>query len=133
MRVLRENLLVQFSIVSFIIMAAIAVLLANILASKIRSDAVDNLVDEAVGASSGRLISVITPADLETPMVGERYDRFHAFVRRSIVSDRTARIKLWARDGKRFRIEQIRFKGGLELIILIAFRGVNLRAEKLQL
>jgi signal transduction histidine kinase/ActR/RegA family two-component response regulator len=99
MKVLHENLLVQFSIVSFIILAAIAVLLVNILASKIRSDAVDNLVEEAVGASSGRLLNAITPADLETPMMGDRYDRFHEFVQRSIVSDRTARIKLWAKDG----------------------------------
>ena len=32
-------------------------------------------------------------------MTGARYDKFHEFVHRSIVSDRTARIKLWAKNG----------------------------------
>ena len=33
------------------------------------------------------------------PQTGARYDLFHKFVQRSIVSDRTARIKLWAKNG----------------------------------
>ncbi len=32
-------------------------------------------------------------------MTGERYSKFHGFVQQSIVSERTARIKLWAKDG----------------------------------
>jgi hypothetical protein len=96
---IKENLLVQFSIASFIILAIIAVLLANVLADKIQAHAVEDLMDEAVGASSGRLLNAITPADLEAPMIGERYDRFHEFVQRAIVSDHTARVKLWAKDG----------------------------------
>jgi signal transduction histidine kinase len=96
---LRDNLLVQFSVVSFVVTAVIAVVLAIVLSNKIRSDAIDDLVNEAVGASQGRFLSAITPADLEVPMTGERYDRFHQFVKRSIVSERTARIKVWAKDG----------------------------------
>jgi signal transduction histidine kinase len=96
---IKENLLVQFSIARFIILAIIAVLLANFLADKIQAHAVEDLMDEAVGASSGRLLNAITPADLEARMIGERYDRFHEFVQRAIVSDRTARVKLWAKDG----------------------------------
>jgi signal transduction histidine kinase len=99
MRKLRENLLVQFSVISFAVMAVIAVVLAIVLSNKIRSDAIDEQVNEAVGASRGRLLSVITPADLEVPMTGERYDRFNQFVQQSIVSDRTARVKIWAKDG----------------------------------
>lgn len=99
MRYLKENLLVQFSVISFVVMAVIAVVLGIVLSNKIRSDAVDALVNEAVGASRGRLLSVITPADLEVPMTGERYDRFHKFVQQSIVSERTARVKIWAKDG----------------------------------
>jgi hypothetical protein len=99
MRHIKENLLLQFSIASFIILSTIAVILAHILADKIQAHAIEDLMDEAVGASSGRLLNAITPADLETPMVGERYDRSHEFVQRSIVSDRTARVKLWAKDG----------------------------------
>jgi signal transduction histidine kinase len=81
------------------VMAIIAVVLAIVLSNKIRSDAMDALVEEAVGSARGRLLRAITPADLEVPMHGERYDRFHAFVQESIVSERTARVKLWAKDG----------------------------------
>lgn len=99
MKKLRENLLVQFSVVSFLVMAAIAVVLAIILANKIRTDAVNALVNEAIGASSDRLLRVIKPSDLEVAMTGERYKRFHQFVEEQIVSKRTARIKIWAQDG----------------------------------
>ena len=99
MRLLRDNLLIQFSVVGFIVLLAVAVLLAAVLSKKIQSDAVDNLVDEAVGTSSGRLLTAITPADLITPMTGERYDKFHSFVQGSIVSDRTAMVKIWSKDG----------------------------------
>ena len=99
MKIFQSNLLVRFSVVSFVVMAAIAVVLAVILSDKIRSDAVEDLVDEAVGTSTGRLLDNITLEDLETPMVGQRYDDFHEFVQRSIVSARTARVKLWSKDG----------------------------------
>ncbi|MFQ6028016.1 MAG: ATP-binding protein [Dehalococcoidia bacterium] len=96
---LRENLLIQFSVASFLILAVIAVILANVLSRQVRSDAVNDLVHEAVGASTGRLIDAITPADLDSPMRGERYDEFHKFVQTSIISDRTARIKIRSKDG----------------------------------
>lgn len=99
MKVVKENLLLQFSVVSFIVLATFAVFLSTILANKIRSDAINSLTEEAVGASSGRLLNAITPADLELPMIGERYDRFNQFVQQYIASDRTARVKLWATDG----------------------------------
>lgn len=99
MKVFKNNLVVQFSVVSFVVMASVAVILAIVLSNKIRSDAVSDLVDEAVGSSSARVLRVLTPEDLGAPMTGERYDRFHEFVQSSIVSDRTARIKIWADDG----------------------------------
>ncbi len=99
MKRLKENLLIQFSVISFVVMAIIAVVLAVVLSNGIRSHAVDMVVNEAIAGSSGRLLSAITPADLEIPMTGERYNRFHKFVQESIVSERTARVKLWAKDG----------------------------------
>jgi len=99
LRRLSENLLVQFSVASFVVMAVIAMGLAIVLSNKIRSDAIGDLVDETVGVSSSRLLAAITPADLETPMTGERYDKFHEFVQKSIVSERTARVKVWLQDG----------------------------------
>jgi hypothetical protein len=96
---LSKTLIVQFSVVSFAIMAIIAVLLAVVLTEKIRSDAIDNLVDETVGSSTIRVLAALTLDDLEVAMTGERYDRFHKFVQDFVVSERTARIKLWAGDG----------------------------------
>src|SRR2546429_3909482 len=89
MRRLRENLLFQFSAVSFVVMALVAVVLAIALADKIRSDAVDALVAEAVGHASGRVLTAITPSDLEVPMTGARYQRFHEFVQRSQIRKST--------------------------------------------
>ena len=80
MRPLRENMVVQFSVVSFGIMAIIAVSFFMSISNEIRSNAIDDLVKEAVGASSGRLLSFLTAADLEAPMYGARYDRFDDFV-----------------------------------------------------
>lgn len=99
MRSLKENLLVQFSVASFLVIAVTGVVLGTIMANKIRSDAIADLVDEAISTSSGRLAEALTSADLETPMTGERYDAFHSFVQRSIVSERTPRVKVWSRDG----------------------------------
>lgn len=99
MRLLKQNLLVRFSVVSFAIMAVIAMFLAIVLSNKIRSDAIDDLIDEAVGSSYERLLREITPSDLEDSMSIERYNQFNEFVLKSIVSDRTALVKLWAPDG----------------------------------
>ena len=99
MRHLSENLLVQFSLASFLMLTVVAVILAQVLSSRVRQDAVDDLVDEAVGASAGRLLNALEPADFDTPMTGERYDRFSYFVEQSIASERTARVKLFSRDG----------------------------------
>ncbi len=91
--------MIQFSVVSFIFMFILATTLFFIVFARIRADALNALAEEAIGSASGRLLGAITPSDLETPMQGERYDRFHRFVQESIVSDRTARVKVWAKDG----------------------------------
>lgn len=96
---LKGNLFAQFSVVSFVHLAIIAVILVVVISTTTRSSAIDSLVDEAVAAYSDILLSEISPADLEVPMTGERYETFHKFVQESVVSHRTARIKLWAKDG----------------------------------
>ena len=76
-----------------------ALLLAIILTGKIRSDAINHFIEDAVDPSSPRITRALTPADLEVAMTGERYEHFHQFVQDSVVPERTARIKLWAKDG----------------------------------
>ena len=96
---LRDNLLVQFAAVSFVMLAGIALVLAFALSGKIRSRAVDDLVEEPIRTSSGRLLEAISSSDFDAPMSGDRYDRFGEFVQRYVLSDRTPRVKLWSRDG----------------------------------
>ena len=45
MRLVRENLVVQFSVLGFVVLAAIAVIVSVVLSNKIESDAVDALID----------------------------------------------------------------------------------------
>ena len=99
MRPLMGNVVVQFAVVSFVIMTAIGVAIGAVLSDKIRDGAISDLSDEAIGASKGRLLAALTPDDLDVPMIGERYEKFDRFVQQSIVSLRTARVKLWAKDG----------------------------------
>ncbi|HEY82197.1 MAG TPA: response regulator [Dehalococcoidia bacterium] len=99
MRLLKENLLLQFSVVSLVAMVIIAAVFVVLLSNIIKAHALEDAVEEAIATSSGRLLKAIKPADLEIPMTGERYNRFHEFVQESIVSGRTARVKLWAKDG----------------------------------
>ena len=99
MRLLTENLVVRFAVVSFVIMASIGLVISVVLSDKIRAWAVSDLIDEAVGAFEGRLLSALSPEDLDVPMTGARYNEFDEFVQRSIVSARTARVKIWAKDG----------------------------------
>ena len=95
----RDNLLVQFAGVSFLMLADIAIVLGIVLFSKIRSHTVDDLVDQAVQTSSGRLLDAISPSDFEAAMSGDRYDRFSEFVQRYVLSDRTVSVKLWSKEG----------------------------------
>ena len=99
MRPLMEHLVVRFAVVSFVVMASMGLVISGVLSNKLRSWAISDLVDEAVGASESRLLTALTPEDLDVPMTGARYGRFDEFVQRSIVSDRTARVKIWAKDG----------------------------------
>ncbi|MFQ5896198.1 MAG: diguanylate cyclase domain-containing protein, partial [Nitrospinota bacterium] len=99
MRRLPENLVIQFFLLSSVILAGIPWILAAALTAEIRQYAIDALVDEAVLAAKASLLRDITPADLKIPMRGERYSRFHEFVQSSIVSGRTARVKLWSEGG----------------------------------
>ncbi|MBI4186725.1 MAG: response regulator [Chloroflexi bacterium] len=80
-------------------MVVIAVTLITALSNSIRSQAIDNLTNEAKADVQRQILREITSADLRNPMIGERYDRFDKFVQESITSEQTARVKLWARDG----------------------------------
>lgn len=79
-RQLRENLLWQFSVVSLVAIAAIAVALALSLASSARNSVLQEAAEEAQHTLSLRVSSRLSPEDFQQPMKGERYARFHQFV-----------------------------------------------------
>ena len=99
MTLLKQNLLAQFSVAGFLVMAAIGAVVFVILSIQIEKGAVEALTQEAVGASSGHILNAITKEDLQTPMTGDRYDAFYDYMQQNIVSERTARVKLWSTDG----------------------------------
>lgn len=98
MRRLKENLFLQFLLISFVVMMGIGLAVAILLANAIQSRVITTLVDEATVVASGRLLRTITPSDLEVPMTGERYRQFHDFVQESIISEQIAQVKLWSKD-----------------------------------
>ncbi|MBI4289507.1 MAG: hypothetical protein HY671_13910 [Chloroflexi bacterium] len=98
-RLLRENLLLQFSLVSLAFMAITATVLAVSLTRISRSNVLDEATAEARDTLVQRVTGALGPEDVSLGMQGERYARFDRFVQESIVSARTARIKVWNRDG----------------------------------
>ncbi len=96
---LKNNLVLQFSIVAFLVMVLVAVSLVISLTAYIQSDTMDDLATRAIRSATGPLLDELDPSDLDTPMAGERYARFDSFVQSAIVSEWTARIKLWSPEG----------------------------------
>ncbi|MBI4282337.1 MAG: PAS domain S-box protein [Chloroflexi bacterium] len=99
MRRLRQNLVVQFSVITFVIGALVAIASILVIASHIRTAAVNDLAKRTESDVSLYFLKDMTPADLEEPMTGERYDRFHDLVQHSMLGGRIVRVKLWAMDG----------------------------------
>lgn len=96
---LRHNLLLQFSVVSLAVMAIIAIVLAGVLARTTRDHIMDEVALNARDTLSRRVAANLTAADLSQGMTGQRYAEFDRFVQGSVVSERTARIKIWNREG----------------------------------
>ena len=100
MRLWKENLLLQFSITSFVVMALLAILLSLVLANTSRDHVLQEVQTEARDTLYLRVLGRLTPDDLNQPMAGARLETFHRFVIDSVMSQRTARIKLWSRQGQ---------------------------------
>lgn len=99
MREFRQNLVIHFLIFSFAVLIIIGFILAQTVSHKVQAAAIDTAVEEAVRDSSSRLLMILDPDDLRSPMVGDRYTSLHRFITTYIVSDHVARVKLWSKDG----------------------------------
>lgn len=96
---IRQNLLLQFSILSFVVMAIISAVLLLVLTANVRSSVLAEAGEEARDTLALRVTNRLTPADMVNGMTGSRYDEFHRFVQDAVVSDRTARVKVWNPQG----------------------------------
>ena len=99
MKFLRQNMLVQFSILSFLILLAIALASAFFISSKVEDNAIKEVVNHVKTDTGVILTKSLEPADLEAPMVGERYKQFDEMVQNFLISDLVAMVKVWDKDG----------------------------------
>jgi hypothetical protein len=99
MKALRENLLLQFSLLALVATAIIAAVATWSLSQSLTESIIAEASAEAVDTLSNRVMSQLGPGDFLTPMGDDRYAEFDRFVQESVVSARTARIKIWNREG----------------------------------
>ncbi len=99
MKQLRQNLLLQFSLASFVAMVVIAGVLSVLISRTLRNNVLDEAAHEARDTLSQRVTANLTTDDLTQGMQGARYTEFNRFIQESVVSERTARIKVWNREG----------------------------------
>lgn len=93
------GLLLQFAAASFVVVVCMGVALGWMLGRIVEQNALTDASMAARDVVSRRVMDHLSPGDLRSPMTGERYDAFQRLVQESVVSGRTARIKLWSRDG----------------------------------
>jgi len=89
----------RFGIAAFVVVVVVGYALTQLTDTVIANNA-QREGELDVTDQVSRLISIrLAPADLETPMSGDRLAAFDQFVRSDILSTRVARVKLWSRDG----------------------------------
>jgi diguanylate cyclase (GGDEF)-like protein len=100
-RLSEPTLVVRFALVSFLVFLILGVALAVVLGNAVQNQALSAARQTAYDDLHARLLRHISPHDLATgSMTGARYQQFDAFVRTSVVSDRTIRVKVWSPRGR---------------------------------
>jgi diguanylate cyclase (GGDEF)-like protein len=101
LRIVRNlSLTVRFAITAALITAVIGVVMAQLLNAAVTRVALQNARAEARDAVAHQVVRQLTPQDLQAPMTGARLQQFDWFVKNSVISDRTARMKVWSPDGR---------------------------------
>lgn len=93
----RVSLTWRFAIAALVAVVVVGYALTQItgtvIAGNVRKEGELDARDEA-----RHITSRLTPADLETPMSGDRLESLDQYVRSDIVSDRVGRVKIWNRN-----------------------------------
>lgn len=97
---IRENLLLQFSIVSFVLIALVVSLAVWGRKASVEAIVLEEASTDVIEVATRHISHQLAPGDFLGPMVGERYDAFNDYVQRYVVSDRIASVKLWNPAGQ---------------------------------
>ena len=100
-RVRRPSLLAQFGLLSFVLLAAVGVVLANRLQDTYRERTLDDAVRSAEIVAQVGIQPLLTPADLErdfVPLDADRLETLDASLRSSVSANGVVRIKIWNRQ-----------------------------------
>ena len=99
MRSLWDNLLVRFSVISLVVLATVAVSISLFVSDRMKSDAIDQVIDHAAFDTHVMALGALEPADFEGLMAGERLNEFDRWLRATLLTDVTAMVKVWSVDG----------------------------------
>jgi diguanylate cyclase (GGDEF)-like protein/PAS domain S-box-containing protein len=95
----RLTLLQRFAVTSFAVFLVLGLVLAFILGQNVQAIAVNEARQTAYDNLHAQLLQHIDPRDLTGQMTGQHLRKFDAFIRSSILSDRTIRVKVWNSHG----------------------------------
>lgn len=93
------SLLAKFTLVSFLITAAIGISLAWVIQQQMEQ----NELEHAAKDAADHVVTIMNPnlrqSDLSGPLEPARYNEIDQLVRQSVLNDRVVRVKIWSRDG----------------------------------
>jgi putative nucleotidyltransferase with HDIG domain len=99
-RHLQLSLLAKFSIVSFVLLAAIGGVMAWTIQMRLEDIALRQEAENAADEVATVLNPNLAPADLAGTLAPERYARISALIQNTIVSQHIVRVKIWNRGGR---------------------------------
>lgn len=95
----RRSMLTQFSILSFFLVAVSAFGASHILVNQLTANTYEEVAWQIETDIAQILLKSFEPADLQSPMTGERLATFDKIVNTYFISDLVVMVKLWAKDG----------------------------------
>lgn len=97
---LYSSILCRFAVVAFLVFLGIGVSLGWALGHILGRFSLDSMTKDVVKTLSPRVSKHLMVSDLAGPLSGQELDYFDNFVRESVLTDDTVRIKLWNTRGQ---------------------------------
>lgn len=93
------SLLTKFTIISFLITAAIGISLAWGIQQHLENDALQHAAEDAADHVATLLNPTLNSSDLSGPLSPDRYQQIDTLIKQSVLNDRIVRVKIWGRNG----------------------------------